>query len=205
MQFWCASFCCGYIIIFSEGIGLISPYRSGLLHWHWRNRMRASAGSTIISPNSQLFGEIWGFVALISLKWKCRLFDEINVTAWLYWRLPIDKISVQPEKRISLKWRTFTFRWWPPWCRGSWNKDKSSIKTWSSKPIMTLSNGLYFPRYWPFVRGIHRWPVNSPRKGPVTRSFDVFFDLRIEKRLVNNREAGDLRRNRAHYDVIVMK
>ena len=23
--------------------------------------------------------------------------------------------------------------------------------------------------YWPFVRGIHRWPVNSPHKGPVTR------------------------------------
>ena len=23
----------------------------------------------------------------------------------------------------------------------------------------------YFPRYWPFVRGIHRLPVNSPHKG----------------------------------------
>ena len=23
----------------------------------------------------------------------------------------------------------------------------------------------HFPRYWPFVRGIHRPPVNSPRKG----------------------------------------
>ena len=25
------------------------------------------------------------------------------------------------------------------------------------------------PRYWPFVRGIHRVPVNSPQKGTVTR------------------------------------
>ena len=41
----------------------------------------------------------------------------------------------------------------------------------------------HFPRYWPFVRGIHRWPVNSPHKGPVMRSFDVFFDLRLNKRL----------------------
>ena len=41
----------------------------------------------------------------------------------------------------------------------------------------------HFPRYWPFVRGIHREPVNSPHKGPVTRSFDVFFDLRQNKRL----------------------
>ena len=40
----------------------------------------------------------------------------------------------------------------------------------------------YFPRYWPFVRGIHRSPVNSPQR-PVTRSFDVFFDLRLHKRL----------------------
>ena len=50
---------------------------------------------------------------------------------------------------------------------------------------------------------------NSPVTGeflsqkPVTRSFDVFLDLRLNKR-VNNREAGALRRYRAHYDVTVM-
>ena len=38
-----------------------------------------------------------------------------------------------------------------------------------------------FPRYWPFVRRIHRSPVNSPHKE--TRSFDVCFDLRLNKRL----------------------
>ena len=37
----------------------------------------------------------------------------------------------------------------------------------------------HFPRYWPFVRGIHRGPTQRP----VTRSFDVFFDLRLNKRL----------------------
>ena len=42
-----------------------------------------------------------------------------------------------------------------------------------------------------------------PAQGPVTRSFGVFFDLRLNKRL-SKREAGDLRRNRAHYDVMVM-
>ena len=47
----------------------------------------------------------------------------------------------------------------------------------------------HFPRYWPCVRGIHRSPVNSLTQRPVTRSFDVFFDLRP---------------NHAHYDVIVM-
>ena len=37
----------------------------------------------------------------------------------------------------------------------------------------------HFPHYWPFVRGIHR----SPAQRPVTRSFDIFFHLRLNKRL----------------------
>ena len=50
-------------------------------------------------------------------------------------------------------------------------------------------------------------PVSGefPAQRPVTRNFDVFFDLRWINRRVNNGEAGDLRRYRAHYDVIVMK
>ena len=40
----------------------------------------------------------------------------------------------------------------------------------------------HFPRNWPFVCGIHR-PGEFPSQRPVTRSFDVFFDLRLNKRL----------------------
>ena len=47
-------------------------------------------------------------------------------------------------------------------------------------------------------------PGEFPTQRPVTRSFDVFFDLRLNKRLSNNRETGNLRRDQAHYDVIVM-
>ena len=43
-----------------------------------------------------------------------------------------------------------------------------------------------------------------PTQRPVTRSFDVFFDLRLINHWVNNREAGDLRCRHAHYDIIVM-
>ena len=39
----------------------------------------------------------------------------------------------------------------------------------------------------------------------MTRSFDVFFGLHLNKRLNNNRDVVDLRRHRAHYDVIVME
>ena len=38
----------------------------------------------------------------------------------------------------------------------------------------------HFPRYWPFVRGIHRSTVNSTHTRPVQRSFEVLFDLCLE-------------------------
>ena len=40
-----------------------------------------------------------------------------------------------------------------------------------------------FPCYWPFVQGIHQSPVNSLHKGQWHVSFDVFFDLCLNKRL----------------------
>ena len=40
-----------------------------------------------------------------------------------------------------------------------------------------------FPLNWPFVRGIHRSPGEFPSQRPVTQSFDVFFDLPLNKRL----------------------
>ena len=63
----------------------------------------------------------------------------------------------------------------------------------------------HFPRYWPFVRGIHRSPVNSPYKGQWRGTLMFFFICVWMNGWVNNREAGDLRRYRAHYDVTVME
>ena len=63
----------------------------------------------------------------------------------------------------------------------------------------------HFPRYWPFVRGIHRWPVNSPHKGQWRR--DLMFSLIYAwtNGWINTRDAGDLRRHHAHYGVTVMR
>ena len=62
----------------------------------------------------------------------------------------------------------------------------------------------HFPRNWPFVRGIHRSPVNSSHKGQWRGALMLsLICARINGR-VNNGEAGDLRRYRAHCDVIVM-
>ena len=63
----------------------------------------------------------------------------------------------------------------------------------------------HFPRYWPFVRGIHRSPVNSPHKGQWRGALMFSLICVWINGWVNNREAGDLRPYRAHYDVTVMK
>ena len=61
----------------------------------------------------------------------------------------------------------------------------------------------HFPRNWPSVRGFHRSPVNSPHKGQWRGALMFSLICVWINDWVNNREAGDLRRYRAHYDVIV--
>ena len=59
------------------------------------------------------------------------------------------------------------------WCLVTTRGHDDVIKSWWK----------HFPRHWPFVRGVHGSPVNSPQKGQWRRAFDVFFDLRPNKRL----------------------
>ena len=60
---------------------------------------------------------------------------------------------------------------WCPFCRVG-----ELGKAWWRHQMET------FPLYWPFVRGIFG-PGEFPSQRPMTRSFDVFFDLRLNKRL----------------------
>ena len=62
----------------------------------------------------------------------------------------------------------------------------------------------HFPRYWSFVRGIQRSPVNSPHKGQWRWALMFSLIWARTNDWVNNRDASDLRRYRAHYDVTVM-
>ena len=59
----------------------------------------------------------------------------------------------------------------------------------------------HYPRYWPFVRGIHRPPVDSPHKGRWPGALIFSLISAWTNGRANNREAGDLRRHRAHYDI----
>ena len=62
----------------------------------------------------------------------------------------------------------------------------------------------HFPRNWPFVRKIHRSPVNFPHKGQWRGALMFSLIYVWINDWANNREAGDLRRQHGHYDVIVM-
>ena len=62
----------------------------------------------------------------------------------------------------------------------------------------------HFPRYWPFVWGIHRSAVDSLQKGQWRETLMFSLICAWTNGWVNNRDAGELRRHSAHYDVIVM-
>ena len=84
--------------------------------------------------------------------------------------------------RINKSWESLHVKLSPWWCH--------QMETYSA--LLTICEG------------------NSPVTGkfhaqrPVTRSFDISLICARINGWVNNREADDLRRHRAHYDVIVM-
>ena len=114
----------------------------------------------------------------------------------------------------------------PPWCPCSalTSKPLPMESRSSSRPILCQSsskeNGTswsgtqtehddvikwkHFPRYWPFMRGIHRSRVNSSHKGQWLWALMFSLICAWINGWVNNGDAGDLRRNRTHYDVTVM-
>ena len=58
----------------------------------------------------------------------------------------------------------------------------------------------YFPRYWLFVKGIRRSPVDSPQKASDADLW-CFFICACTNSWTNDRDADDLSR---HYDITVM-
>ena len=68
---------------------------------------------------------------------------------------------------------------------------------------MTSSNG-NISRYWPFVWGIHRSPVNFPHKGQWRGALMFSLICAWINVWKNNHETGDLRHHCAHCEVIVM-
>ena len=90
---------------------------------------------------------------------------------------------------------TFSFQW-------SWWHQTSSDRV-NTRSTMTSSMET-FSALLVLCEGNSPVPDEFPSRRPVTRSFgSVFFYLCLNKRL--RKQAGDLRRHRAHYDVTVMR
>ena len=135
----------------------------------------------------------------------------------MHWCFIIDMNTKMPQERkfdtkettmpsIRIKWSgVFHYTWRV--LQMSFRGVVNSRIVW---PICSVSchddviKWKHFPRYWPFVRVIHRSPVNSPHKGQwrVALMFSLI-SVWIND-WVNNRKADDLRRYRSHYDVTVM-
>ena len=98
-------------------------------------------------------------------------------------RIWVPNLLIQREKRIIIMPKEEKYR----------NKYHDDVIKWK-----------HFPRYCPFVRWSPRSPVNTPHKGQWRGSLMLSLICVWINGWVNNREAGDLRRYRAHYDVTVM-
>ena len=62
----------------------------------------------------------------------------------------------------------------------------------------------HFPCYWPFVKGNLWSPVNSPHKRLWRGAVMFSLICAWTNEWANHKDAGDLRRHRAHHDVTVM-
>ena len=118
----------------------------------------------------------------------CKRFDLDGNYVW-------NQVKYDPFYSLDERGYLFSLRFMSPvgFRRSNW---------WSHDDVIKWKG---FPRYWPFVRGIHRSPMNSAHK--VQWRGDLMFSLICAwiKGCVNNREVGDLRRSHAHYDVNVMR
>ena len=76
--------------------------------------------------------------------------------------------------------------------RSNTRKDHDDVIKWK-----------HFPCYWPFVRGVHRSPV-LPLTNASDGAFDVFYDMRLNKRLSKQSWGWWFETPLRPYDVTVM-
>ena len=86
------------------------------------------------------------------------------------------------------------------WCRHRWAFEIQGPWQFHDDVIKWK----HFPRYWPFERGIHRSPVNTPHKGQWRGALMFSLIFARTNNWTNNGDAGNSRHHRAHYDIIVM-
>ena len=130
---------------------------------------------------------------------------EFNTTKW--WTKTGHNIIISHHGNLQTPARDVPIESMPT--ELNWLRTQIRKVTWVCGWVFCLKNDnvinwKHFPRYWSFVVGIHRWPVNSPHKGQWRGALMFSLTCARINSWVNNREAGDLKHHRAHYDVTVM-
>ena len=144
--------------------------------WH-ENKKNSSIG--------QKFTNIWWQITFMSkncLKWSSR-FRFVNC-----WMLNGNQIRPWPLLRYGSP------IWLTKWC--FIGKHDLTFGTCLNDDVIKWK---HFPRYWSFVKGIHRSPVDLPHKDQWRGTLMLSSICAWTNGWTNIRGTGDLRRNLAHY------
>ena len=136
-------------------------YHDVLTHWPLR--------SVVVIIKVSFFHQ--GYVSeALSVKFiscKCQNITLMIIQHWkMWWLAVVSHQAINWGKDDHAVWRYMA-----PLSHKELTDSHDDVIEW--KP---------FPRYWPFVRGIHQSVVNSSQR-PALPSFDVYFDLSLDKRL----------------------
>ena len=189
--------------------------------WSWtlQNAPRICVPVDLINSHSPYINRMIGTIRHVKVNiW---MFDSIRATVWLY--LFGGWYRASKRRCFKVFWETFQVllvgvrinsTLWivkvkiccSNELRGlAWLGNPSCLRNLPNYTCILLHDDVikwkHFPRYWPFVRGIHRSPANAPHKGQWRGALMFSLICAWVNGWVNNREAGDLRRHRAHYDV----
>ena len=117
--------------------------------------------------SSSWYGQWNGFIEIMNI---CML---VEIKQWLaLWFNFFVYVSMKPSfglcyiNLIQISYRGFVKLFGFPLQRNmSFSKLIINQSRWTMYCHDDVIKWKHFPRYWPFVRGIHRSPVNSPHKG----------------------------------------
>ena len=157
-------------------------YLPGLLHWHcgnhmiavamamqhsslrWRHNERDSVSNH--QPNDCLLNRLF--------RRRSKKTSKLRVTGLCLGNSPGTGQMASNAENVSIWWRHHAWRCWLRLTDSWWRHQMET-----------------FPRYWPFVRGIHRSPVNSHHKGQWRGALTFSLICAWTDGWVNNRDAGD--------------
>ena len=160
--------------LMNKRMGSIYPESYMPSVWHWHSS----------SPRSASYMRQWTGWALVQIM-ACSLIGAkpLSKPSWniVNWTLR-NKLQWNSNKLQNFSYMEMHLKMssakWRPFCPGEdelkhdythnylcHELPSPSLINMTSPVLMASSNGNIFSRYRPFVRGIHRSPVNSPHKG----------------------------------------